>query len=102
MLKDHSDDEKGNPLPGQRDIWTKQKGFFYMHHPTERIAHTTAFVTQVVEHWLEPYRIRWKANLNHNLVHWRMNIYGVNSKMLNILVSVFIYFLNSSSSSVGF
>ena len=25
---------------------------FYMHHPTDRIAHTTAFVTPVVEHWL--------------------------------------------------
>ena len=24
-----------------------------MHHPTYRIAHTTAFVTPVVEHWLE-------------------------------------------------
>ena len=24
-----------------------------MHHPTERTAHTTAFVTHVVEHWLE-------------------------------------------------
>ena len=24
-----------------------------MHHPTDRIAHTTAFVIQVVEHWLE-------------------------------------------------
>ena len=24
-----------------------------MNHPTERIAHTTAFVTPVVEHWLE-------------------------------------------------
>ena len=24
-----------------------------MHHPTDRIAHTTAFVTQVMEHWLE-------------------------------------------------
>ena len=23
-----------------------------MHHPTERITHTTAFVTPVVEHWL--------------------------------------------------
>ena len=27
--------------------------FFYMHHPTDRIAHTTDFVTPVVEHWLE-------------------------------------------------
>ena len=25
--------------------------FFYMHHPTDRIAHATAFVTPVVEHW---------------------------------------------------
>ena len=24
-----------------------------MHHPTDKIAHTTAFVTPVVEHWLE-------------------------------------------------
>ena len=24
-----------------------------MHHPIDRIAHTTAFVTAVVEHWLE-------------------------------------------------
>ena len=27
--------------------------FFYMHHPTDRITHTTAFVTAVVEHWLD-------------------------------------------------
>ena len=25
-----------------------------MYHPTDRIAHTTVFVTPVVEHWLEP------------------------------------------------
>ena len=24
-----------------------------MHHPTDRIAHNTAFVTPVVRHWLE-------------------------------------------------
>ena len=24
-----------------------------MHHPTDKIAHTTAFVTPVVEHWLK-------------------------------------------------
>ena len=27
--------------------------YIYMHHPTDRITHTTAFVTQVMEHWLE-------------------------------------------------
>ena len=30
-----------------------------MHHPTERIAHTTAFVTPVVEHWLEREIAQW-------------------------------------------
>ena len=33
-----------------------------MHHPTDRIAHTTAFVTPVVEHWLE-----WEIALNKQI-----------------------------------
>ena len=56
MVKDHSDSEKGNPLPPHRllfPICQKQQGFFYMHHTTDRIAHTTAFGTPIVEHWLE-------------------------------------------------
>ena len=32
---------------------------FYMHHPTDRITHTTAFVTPVVEHWLEQEIAQW-------------------------------------------
>ena len=51
MVKYHSDSERGNPLPPQ--------GFFYMHHPTDRITHTTAFVTPVVEHWLEREIAQW-------------------------------------------
>ena len=51
MVKDHSDSEKENPLP--------QQGFFYMHHPTDRITHTTAYVTPVVEHWLEREIAQW-------------------------------------------
>ena len=31
----------------------------YMHHPTDRITHTTAFVTPVVEHWLEREIAQW-------------------------------------------
>ena len=42
MVKDHSDSEKGNLLPPHRLL-------FYMHHPTDRITHTMAFVTTVVE-----------------------------------------------------
>ena len=30
-----------------------------MHHPTDRLAHTTAFVTPVVEHWLEQVIAQW-------------------------------------------
>ena len=30
-----------------------KRGFFYMHHPIDRIAHITAIVTPVVEHGLE-------------------------------------------------
>ena len=30
-----------------------------MHHPTDRLAHTTAFVTPVVEHWLEREIAQW-------------------------------------------
>ena len=30
-----------------------------MYHPTDRIAHTTAFVTPVVEHWLEREIAQW-------------------------------------------
>ena len=36
-----------------------QQGFFYKHHPTDRIAHTTAFVTPVVEHWPEREIAQW-------------------------------------------
>ena len=30
-----------------------------MHHPTDKIAHTTAFVTPVVEDWLEREIAKW-------------------------------------------
>ena len=46
-------------------IWLKTKhsdcerGFFYMHHPTDRIAYTTVFVKPVVKHWLEREIAQW-------------------------------------------
>ena len=59
-IKDHSDSEKGNPLPPHRLLLSiNSKGSFYMHHPTDRITHTTAFVTPVVEHWLEREIAQW-------------------------------------------
>ena len=60
MVKDHSDSEKGNPLPPHRLLFPiSSKGFFYMHHPTYRIAHTTAFATPVLQHWLEREIAQW-------------------------------------------
>ena len=60
MVKDHSDTEKGNPLPPTYDtLIDYQQWFFYLHHPTDRITHTTAFVTPVVEHWLEREIAQW-------------------------------------------
>ena len=34
-------------------------GFFYIHHPTDRIIHTTAFCTPITEHWLEREIAQW-------------------------------------------
>ena len=46
-----------------------------MHHPTDRIAHTTVFVTPVVEHWLERELAQWvhpmKDRSNDPLHHER-------------------------------
>ena len=35
-----------------------------MHHPTDRIAHTTAFVIPVVEHWQEREIAQWVNHMN--------------------------------------
>ena len=60
MVKDHSVNETGNLLPLQGLFFLiSSKGSFYMHHPTERTAHTTAFVIQVIEQWLEQEIAQW-------------------------------------------
>ena len=60
MVKDHTDSERGNLLPPHRLIFLiSSKGSFYMHHPTDRMTHTTVFVTPVVEHWLEREIAQW-------------------------------------------
>ena len=59
---DHSDSERGNPLlPHGLLFPISSKGSFVniMHHPTDRIIHTMAFVKPVVEHWLEREIAQW-------------------------------------------
>ena len=48
MVKDHSDSERGNPLPPHGLLFSINGN-----DPTDRITYTTAFVTPVVEHWLQ-------------------------------------------------
>ena len=50
IVKDHSDSERGNPLLPHGLLFLIKARFFYMHHSTNRIAHTTAFVTPIVDH----------------------------------------------------
>ena len=52
MVKDHSYSERGNPLPPLHVLLLPigSKGSFIS---TDRIAHTTACVTPVVEYWME-------------------------------------------------
>ena len=59
MVKDHSDSEEGNPLLPHRLLFLiNSKGSFICTIP-DRIAHTMAFVTPVVEHWLEREIAQW-------------------------------------------
>ena len=59
MVKDHSDSEKENLLQPHRLLFPiNSKGSFICTIP-DRIAHTTAFVTPVVEHWLEREIAQW-------------------------------------------
>ena len=67
MVKNHSDNKETCCWHMGSSFWSAAK-LLYMHHPTDRIAHTTAFVTPVVEHWLE-----WEISqmVHHEgLVRW--------------------------------
>ena len=59
MVKDHSDSERGNPLLPNGLLFLINSKSSFMCHPTDRIYHTTAFVTPVVEHWLEREITQW-------------------------------------------
>ena len=59
MVKDHSDSERKPAAATLATLSDYQQGFFYRHHPTDRIIHTTAFVKPVVEHWLEREIAQW-------------------------------------------
>ena len=60
MIKDHKDNEKGNPLPPHGLLLSNnQQGIFCMHFPIERTVHTTAFDIRVVGHLLGRRKTQW-------------------------------------------
>ena len=60
MVKDLANSEKREPADAKwATLSDQQQGFFYMHHLTDRIVHTTVFVTPIVEHWLEREIAQW-------------------------------------------
>ena len=61
------------------DVTTLQ-GMFYMHHPIDRIACTTAFVNPVMEHWLEWEIAQW--------VHHEGSIWQVIALWIDVLPEV--------------
>ena len=63
IVKDHS--EGGNPLSSTHGLL--MQGIFHMHHPTDRILHDMAFVTPVVEYWLEWEMVQW---IHHEVFIW--------------------------------
>ena len=71
-----------------------------MHHPTDRITHTTAFVTPVVEHWLEREKKKNKKkkknnnnnnnNNNNKTRRWVGKIKEINASSSNIMMFVLV------------
>ena len=59
MAKDHSDSKSGNPI-------TSKGSFIYI--ILQRITHTMAFGTPVMEHWLEQEIAQWVHH--EGLIQW--------------------------------
>ena len=59
-----------------------------MHHPTDMIAHTTAFVTPIVEHWLEREIAQWVSFVKVKTAKYNTHTH---SNKDNIVMSQSIY-----------
>ena len=67
-----------------------------MHYPTDRIVHTTAFVTPVVEHWLEQ---QIAESVHHE---WMLYHIGTSCSILPcVCVCVPAYFLKINTKFWG-
>ena len=89
MVKDHSDSERGNPLLPHRLLSPiSSKGSFICTIP-DRIAHTTAFVKPVVEHWLEREIGQWVICIMQTGISGKDKIWNQQLHIItNIAVSI--------------
>ena len=58
-VKDHSDSERGNPVPPHGLLFPINSKGSFISIIHARISHTTAFVIPFVEHWLEREIAQW-------------------------------------------
>ena len=66
MVKDHSDSERGNPLTPHGLLFPISSKGSFIFIILDRITHSTAFVTSVVEHWLEREIAQWVHHKGSN------------------------------------
>ena len=66
-----------------------------MHHPTDRIPHTTAFVTPVVEHWLER-EIAQGAGRDEELFYFKSYYHGFTALLVSKYCSVVRAFVHGA------
>ena len=59
MVQDHSDSERGNPLPQYGLLFPISSKVSFICIIPDRMIHTTVFVTPVMEHWLEREIAQW-------------------------------------------
>ena len=73
-----------------------------MHHPTDRITHTTAFVTPVVEHWLEREIAQWvhpMKDRSNDLSHHERTVIH---KSVTVYLSMYRAVIKLSSGCIPF
>ena len=70
-----------------------------MHHPTDRIIHTTAFVTPVMEHWLEREIAQWVHTTTHRTMSER-SYHGATSRSLNIGLMILLIYLHAENCNI--
>ena len=59
-----------------------------MHHPTDEIAHTTAFVTPVVEHWLDDIEVVLKTKSYVRVEYQYHAIWYIKKAVVCVVLSV--------------